>query len=217
MLKKNLHVQYGCGWTAPQTWMNFDASPTIRFERIPVLGRMFTKNEQRFPENIMYGDIVNGLPLPEGSCAAIYASHVLEHLALEDFRVALKNTLALLQSGGIFRLVVPDLKASAQAYLASGDATAAHKFMEETSLGHHSRARGVGGLVKSWLGNSAHLWMWDEPSLVLELENAGFVSIRRCECGDSSDILFRDVENPGRFENAVAMEALRSVQERPGT
>ena len=45
--------------------------------------------------NSEYGDIINGLPLPEKSCKAIYCSHFLEHLSLQDFRTALKNTFAI--------------------------------------------------------------------------------------------------------------------------
>ena len=76
-----LCVQYGCGWYAPEGWRNFDASPTLRFERIPLLGRLYTKNTERFPENVEYGDIVAGLPISDNSCQAVYCSHILEHLA----------------------------------------------------------------------------------------------------------------------------------------
>lgn len=94
-MQKLLFVQYGCHHCAPKTWQNFDASPTLRFERFPILGKLYTKNPTRFPENVEYGDIVKGLPLPSNSCDGVYASHVLEHLALEDIRVALKNTVVL--------------------------------------------------------------------------------------------------------------------------
>src|SRR5882724_7131927 len=32
------YVHYGCLFCAPESWLNFDASPTLRFERIPILG-----------------------------------------------------------------------------------------------------------------------------------------------------------------------------------
>lgn len=86
-----LYVQYSCAWCAPAGWTNFDASPTLRFERLPIIGNLYTKNENRFPENVEYGDIVKGLPVPDDSCKGIYCSHVLEHLSLSDFRVALSR------------------------------------------------------------------------------------------------------------------------------
>ena len=60
------YVQYGCGWSAPKEWRNFDASLTLRFERLPLIGHLYTKNESRFPGNVEYGDIVKGLPIPPG-------------------------------------------------------------------------------------------------------------------------------------------------------
>jgi hypothetical protein len=62
---KSQYVQYGCGLSSPDSWINFDASPNLWLERLPVLGRFYsgTKNlegrivRSRFPENIRYGDI----------------------------------------------------------------------------------------------------------------------------------------------------------------
>lgn len=64
----NMYVQYGCGWNAPQDWRNFDASPTLYFERMPLVGKLYTKNKTRFPHNVEFGDIVEGLPISDGSC-----------------------------------------------------------------------------------------------------------------------------------------------------
>jgi SAM-dependent methyltransferase len=206
-MTSDLHAQYGCGFSAPAGWRNFDASPTLRFERLPVLGKLYTKNQSRFPANVEYGDIVAGLPLPAASCAAVYASHVLEHLCLTDFRVALGNTLRLLRPNGTFRLVVPDLEASIKRYIASPDAGAAEAFLRETSLGIERRARGVRGVAEAVLGHSPHLWMWDYKALERELQQAGFVDVKRCGFGDSPDPMFSLVEAPDRFQDAVAAEA----------
>jgi len=110
------YIQYRCGWSAPAGWRNFDASPTLRFERLPLIGKIYTKNKARFPDNVEYGDIVKGLPVKDSSCEAVYCSHVLEHLSCEDFRRALKNTFEMLGSGGVYRLVVPDLEHYIQNY-----------------------------------------------------------------------------------------------------
>ena len=52
---KDNNIHYGCAWCAPESWDNFDASPTLLFERIPLIGRLYTKNENRFPENVNLG------------------------------------------------------------------------------------------------------------------------------------------------------------------
>ena len=80
------YLQFGCGLSSPERWRNFDASPTLRFERIPVVGTLYNKNTVRFPKNVEYGDIVKGLPVLDESQCGVYCSHVLEHLSLGDCR-----------------------------------------------------------------------------------------------------------------------------------
>ena len=171
-----------------------------------MIGSLYTKNSQRFPANVEFGDIVKGLPLTPGSCAGVYACHILEHLALDEFRIALRNSYELLREGGIFRLVVPDLEAQTRHYLSSTEATAAEEFMRYTSLGIETRPKGLIGFVRAWLGSGNHLSMWDFKSLKYELERVGFTDIRRAEFNDSEDPMLRDVEDPSRYEAAVAVE-----------
>lgn len=200
------YVQYGCGLSAPQEWLNFDASPTLRVQKLPLVGRLGAAGGTAFPPNVRYGDIVRGLPVRERSCRAVYCSHVLEHLSLNDFRVALANTRRVLANGGLFRLVVPDLRIAAQRYLADTSDAAAVRFMTETFLGVTDRPKGVRGLLRSWLGNSQHLWMWDYPSLRRELETAGFKNIRPARMGDSEDPMFATVEEESRWTDAVGVQ-----------
>lgn len=204
-----LYVQYGCGFSAPVGWVNFDASPTLCFERIPVIGHLYTKNSSRFPANVRYGDIVHGLPIAPDSCSGIYCSHILEHLTLEDSGQAFRNTFSYLKKGGTFRLVVPDLQQLAREYLESNSPTSAHHFMESACLGRKHRPRGLAGFIKDWLGNSAHLCMWDEKAIAVALQQHGFSAIRRCTFGDGADRKFKDVEEEGRFTGCLAMECTK--------
>ena len=59
-----LYVQYGCGLSCPAGWLNFDASPTLRLQRLPAIGRLFV-NSVRFPDRVHYGDIRKGLPIAD--------------------------------------------------------------------------------------------------------------------------------------------------------
>lgn len=206
-----LYVQYGCGLTAPEEWLNFDASPTLKIQKTPVLGAIMKKRLNTwFPDNVRFGDIIKGLPVKNNSCDGIYCSHTLEHLSLTDLKIALKHTYDMLKPGGIFRCVVPDLEFYAKDYIKSleaSDRQASMAFMTGTSLGIVNRSRGIKGLITSFFGNSHHLWMWDYRSLSGELSNAGFVGLRRCQYNDSNDEFFKLVEDPSRFVNAVAIES----------
>lgn len=209
-MEKGQYVHYGCGLTAPLEWDNYDTSPTLRIQKAPVVGKILSsKLNIRFPGNVKYGDIVSGLPVGSDSCDGIYCSHVLEHLALRDFKVAIKNTYKILKPNGVFRCVVPDLEAYARNYLHSldqRDSNSSLKFLKDSLLGYQERARGFKGLMVNLYGNSKHLWMWDYLSLSSELAQVGFKDIRRCQFNDCEDAMFKLVENAGRFKDAVAVE-----------
>jgi SAM-dependent methyltransferase len=214
-----IYVQYGCGQSSPDGWINFDASPTLRLQRLPFIGRLFKRGTAVFPAAVRYGDIVRGLPIPDGSVQGIYASHVLEHLSYAEFWTALDHTFRLLAPGGIFRLVVPDLKIRAQQYIErieAGQAEANAWFMRAAHLGLESPPRRLAAFAHSTFGRSAHLWMWDESSLAAALDKTGFVNIRRCRFGDCQDEKFRLVEDAGRFYDAhdgveeCGMQAMKS-------
>lgn len=62
-MNKRHYIQYGYGRNAASGWRNFDASPTLLFERLALVGWLYTKNEPRFPMNIEYGDFAKELPI----------------------------------------------------------------------------------------------------------------------------------------------------------
>ena len=206
----NAYVNFGCGLHAPPTWRNFDASPILRFQRLPVAGKFLRSNSYPiFPMNVEYGDIVKGLPIPKESCAGLYCSHVLEHLSLRDFRIALRNSHKLCRDGGVFRFVLPDLEYNVHSYLSQESPSGCIDFMVNTGLGHTHRNRGIGTFLREWLGNSCHLWMWDFKGLVQELKEAGFCNIRRARFGDSADNRFFDVEDKERWDDCLGIECVR--------
>ncbi len=210
MIEHNGYVQYGCGLVAPPTWTNFDASPTLWLQRLPGIGPLLTRGGPQFPAEVHYGDITQGVPIAPASCTAIYCSHVLEHLALADLRSALRHTYSHLKLGGVFRCVLPDLEVLARQYLASTADQPAVEFLEATEIGCRQRPRTLGAQVRDWLGNSRHLWMWDYRSLAYELEQVGFVAIRRASFGDADDPCFQDVEQVSRWQDSLGIEARRA-------
>ena len=206
MNDRKLYVQYGCGFSVGDGWVNFDSSPTLRIERVPIVGgplsARFSGNRRRFPAVVRYGDICRGLPIADGLVQGCYASHVLEHLSFEDLRAALANTIRMLAPGATFRLIVPDLHERARRYVAEADGNspdAAAKFMRSTHLGHERRPRTLIQYLRHLIGGSMHLWMWDVHAMSAELSRAGFVNIRRCQFGDSPEPMFARVEDKGRF------------------
>ena len=110
-----------------------------------------------FPANVRVGDIVKGLPVNNSKCDGVYCSHILEHLSLHDFRLALRNTYQILKNGGIFRCVLPDLEFAARTYIKSldnGDNLASLTFFENTLLGLEKRPRKLSEHLRAIWGDS---------------------------------------------------------------
>jgi SAM-dependent methyltransferase len=198
-----IYVNYGCGSHAPKEWLNFDASPRLWLERVPVLGPIFGHTVGLvFPRQVRYGDIVAGLPVSTATAAGVYCSHVLEHLAREEVAQALAETWRILAPGGRFRLVVPDLAWRAAEYLAAertDDPHAADQFLRSCLLGISAWPHGIIERLRYHLSLNAHRWMYDYAAMDALLTAAGFVAIRRCQFGDGDDPFFAAVEDRSRF------------------
>ena len=209
----------GCGFSAADSFENYDASLTLRLERLPLVGRLVKKNARRFPANVQYGDIVKAPLCPDGFASAIFCSHVLEHMPLSDMRLALHNMHRMLAPGGVLRVIVPDLSARARRYIHAyddGSPDAASTFLESSCLGK-SEHRGLKGRLLDSFGNSNHLWMYDTVSFKRELEVVGFRNLRKCRFGDSAIKEFAEVELEDRFVSdqieEVAFECLKHLTE----
>ncbi|PCJ87579.1 MAG: methyltransferase type 11 [Flavobacteriales bacterium] len=205
-----MYVQYGCGSCAPKDWINFDASPTLKVQKTPVVGFLLRKKLNAiFPENAKCGDIVKGLPIKEKSCDGVFCSHVLEHLSYEDFIKAIVNTHKILKPNGIFRLVMPDLENLISSYIKNkedNNREAATHFVKNTLMGQEKRTKGMRALLESIFGNSRHLWLWDKDAAIVELEKVGFKAIRACEFNDCEDEMFKLVESEDRFQGSIGLE-----------
>ena len=205
-------INFGCGLSVGAGWQNFDASPTLRLQRWPLVGMAARAwLAPQFPSEAQYGDVVMGLPVNGGSVELVYCSHVLEHLALDDLRLALAEVARIMKPGGIFRGVLPDLQNEVRVYLADPSEDACSRFMARTSLGLPVRRRGLLAHLRSLYGNSQHHWMWDYKGLQAELQVAGFVAVRRAQYGDSKHAPFAVVEDEARWRDALGFECLRAV------
>lgn len=210
-MQQRVCVQFGCGLCAPETWTNFDASLALRLQKLAIIGSLMPSGPfGRFPKNVLYGDIVQGLPLPNGSIDLLYCSHVLEHLTFEEAQLALRNCYYHLKPGGIFRLVLPDLEAIVQQYVQATEIDAAHQFMRLTWLGREAQHRGLISFFKAWVSRGQHLWMWDYKALAQELTNTGFVNIKRVRFGDSGIPEFAVVEDPDRWTYELGIQCQKA-------
>lgn len=120
-------LNLGCGYKAcahPEV-INIDWSIALRFKKNPLLRPLapyFFHGERgrryrALPENIRVHDLSRGIPFADNSAAAIYHSHLLEHLDQATAEIFLREIKRVLQPGGVLRIAVPDFEKLARAYL----------------------------------------------------------------------------------------------------
>ena len=105
---------------------------------------------------------VEDLNYDEETVDEIYASHILEHLDLEQGRTLLKNCYKWLIKGGVLSIVVPDLLVVCR-FIAEGDTDGT---LWSWLYGRHDIEEGMG-----------HKWGYTQRTLIDELSKLGFTDI----------------------------------------
>src|SRR5208282_4395307 len=93
-------------------WLNTDITPHIWISKIPFAANILYKvgllPEERYLQHkngvfsrLKYMDLTKPLPLPDESCVAVFSSHVLEHLFVDEVKRLLAEILRVLKHGGV--------------------------------------------------------------------------------------------------------------------
>jgi SAM-dependent methyltransferase len=216
-------VNLGCGPDAPANWINVDGSWNAWFTHHPGLRKFFEiiglfrkGSGEQWKARPLVHDITKPLPFPSNSIAAIYGSHVLEHLYRSDAIQLLAESKRVLKPGGVLRLVVPDVQTMARNYLANKDAqreandygnggSAADLLNDQ--LGFRSPAPPSGSFVfkfySIWKDFHHHKWMYDSHSLAKLLTDAGFTGVAERSFCQSEIVGIEEVESGARVLNGA--------------
>lgn len=222
-------LQLGCGLYAPQEWTNVDGSLNAWLAQRPLLkklaaaSRLISRSQLDipWPTNIHITDARKPLPWPAEAFDAVYSSHFLEHLYRDEAQRLLRECFRVLKPGAPCRMLVPDLRTFVDEYVKdcangkdAGQTTAGAdpaRRLCERLLMHEPHAPKGGLLHRLYyvLGDfHPHKWMYDEPSLVLMMSEAGFEGSRRRSFLDSEVPMLDKVEFESRIVNGegVAVE-----------
>jgi SAM-dependent methyltransferase len=214
---KQLRVNIGCGLTPTMGFENFDNSFSLKLSKYPLISALLYKlkiiNSTQFAyikfcrlNNIKWADATKHIPLKNDSVSLVYSSHMLEHLDKAEANLFLKEARRVMGSGGVIRLVLPDLSKNIERYNLNQDADA---FVESTLMCVPNSRSFFQRLRIAVIGNRHHLWMYDSKSLYKLLENNGFKNIEILACGETT--LSNDVQLDlyERAEESLYIEAVK--------
>ncbi len=192
-------VNIGSGLSGAPGWYNIDNSPTILLSRLPLGRRLF--RTPAWPKDVHRHNVRKGLPFADGSVRYIYSSHTFEHFTWDDSVLVAKECFRVLQSGGVIRIVVPDLGLVVREYLIDAEPLASHRFLSRLSLGHT-----IHDVIHP---GANHSQMFDERSLVHLLRQAGFAQAEVSHFMESRIPHIADIELAVRKQESLYVEALK--------
>ena len=200
MQTTKLHL--GCGLETPNGWINLDGSWNAWLSNYPKLRKLLMyfhmipeeKAKIVWNNDIFIHDVRKRLPFNDNYFGAIYSSHLLEHLYLEEAKHLLKECFRILEPHGILRMVVPDLRAIIIKYIEDMNnfngteaVSAADSFNMKLLLRAPQRSSGnlVYRIYSCLKDFHSHKWMYDAISLIGHFERAGFHEVREMKCYQS--------------------------------
>jgi SAM-dependent methyltransferase len=211
-----IRVNVGCGLSPTPEWLNFDNSFSVRAARWPavstLLARMgfFPAKSAELVEmarrgNVRFANAAARIPCATASVAAVYSSHMIEHLDRGEARAFLAEVWRVLSPGGVVRIAAPDLSLLIREYGVTGDAD---EFVAGVHMGL-SRPTGFRGWAR-WavVGPRHHLWMYDGASLSGLLRRAGFAEATVLAPGETAIVDPGGLDLKERAEQSVYVEAV---------
>jgi predicted SAM-dependent methyltransferase len=91
------YLNLGCGNLFNKDWVNVDFNSRSKY--------------------VKRHDLSKGIPFKDNEFDAVYHSHVLEHFGKDTGKFFLSECFRVLKTGGIIRVVIPDLENIAREYL----------------------------------------------------------------------------------------------------
>jgi predicted SAM-dependent methyltransferase len=207
--REALRLHLGCGERTPRGWLNVDHFIGARVGRIPGLPwicRALGVFRLSWSPEIFVHDLRRAFPWDDDSADAIYSSHTLEHLSPGEGLRFMRECHRVLRPGGVIRIVVPDLRACVERYLAGK--LSSLEFLDALSVDPVQPGDGRFKRLLAPHVRFPHRCMYDAETLLSRMRAAGF----EAELTDTFRSRIQDVgavETPDRTDDAVIAEGTK--------
>lgn len=241
-------LNLACGTLAHPDWNNVDFSFYALFRKHMTFSKIMHKlwilsadrysNLERIDRDIIRWDLRRGIPFDNEIFHFIYCAQFIEHLRKKEVSPFLKECYRTLVTGGIIRVVTPDLERMVLNYLNAltkvkeqyndgklwnlYDKTLEKildQMVRDTSVGTFNQTFPMRIIESFILGGpdtkgERHKWLYDFYSLRRELEGVGFRQVVRQKCGESRISVFAGyrLEKPQSdlpIDNNLYIEAIK--------
>lgn len=218
-MSEKFFLNLGCGDTTPVGWINCDSSWHAQISNVPGLHRLLNVlglvGSTHWPNNVKYLSLGRRWPWASGTVDCVYGSHVFEHLYEEDADHFMREANRVLKTGGVIRIVVPDLYYHAMKYVQAyaANESGAEEFLHTIHLRFRPEKtllRNLYGLINGY--PHLHKEMYDRHTLGEVFKRHGFTNLQSCEYGQSAYLTnVKDVEakNNQEFQGSLYLEACK--------
>lgn len=175
---RGLHI--GCGPNIKTGWLNSDYT--------------------RHGPDVFVMDATKEFPLPDNAFDYVYTEHMIEHIEFGAGVEMLRQAGRVLKSGGIIRVVTPDVGFLLNLYSHNRTQLEDRYIRWQVKSSFPSAPRPLAGFVfnifvRSW----NHKFIYDRETLTLALESAGFTSVVERNIMESDHEFLTDLENVSRM------------------
>lgn len=148
-------LHFGCGHVKFDGWINIDVDPSVRPDVVADLGAP--------------------LPLRDGVADYVHSEDFVDQLELDHAYRFFAECHRLLKSGGVMRLLTPDLE-KLLGFYCRGDRGLVRLWNE--SVGLPLRLGTLGEVINRAMRLGGHTFLYDHDTLVRVMDECGFRAVR---------------------------------------
>lgn len=189
-------LQLGSGLKLMEGWLNTDCSLVFK--------------------SPCFLDVTRPFPIDDAQFDYVFTEHLFEHLTFKEGQNLLRESCRVLKPGGKIRVACPDLMKVISLY--NRPQTDEQKRYIKHCVDHSLADIGIYNecfVLNNAVRNWGHKFLYDEQTLKLALERAGFTDVVRWGVCKSTDPVFQNLESFGPGYEAKVYETIVMEARKP--